>query len=228
MGETDVNHGIFVHSTHTPLLFFFFLTALLPGVQVHLSTALQTVRYEGLAVAEVLTLWIADSTKPLDFHIPAEQAEATVIRNLAKRPIPVFEPTFPKPSQEEEMQIGASPPDASIKITTGFAGCHSASTSNPAPSPRNVTTTDNDIDSDDEPEALQPYAMPGNLTTSATKPKFIRDCLDGIQQKNDFERYNICLHELPHLIRQQPGELSEVGWMMIAAYSPVIFISFPY
>lgn len=171
------------------------------GVQAHLSSALLSVREEGMAVAEVLTRWLSAEGK-LDFGLE-NSPSAAALRKVAQRAPPPPRDGALAAADSERAQSAASTATAADgaapavdsdkpRVQLGFsAGQHSKSkTTLDEHAGRTQTAgindngeSDDSDDSDDEPEALQPFEDADTLKHAKHEPRFIHDCLEVRRRK---------------------------------------------
>ena len=64
----------------------------------------------------------------------------------------------------------------------------------------------------DSDEELQPYAMDDQTNPlSRARPAYLRDCISGLGQSEDADRFEACLADVESLIREVPGDLPRLA-----------------
>ncbi|KAK7507597.1 hypothetical protein BaRGS_00001532 [Batillaria attramentaria] len=163
---------------------------LLPGVQSHLGSTVAAVRTRGMLVAQVLTRTVDPKGQQIEFEMVRTE-EVEELEKLLEVP---SDPGMPTLEQHlERVRLREAQEEKS------------ADSSEQQPPPG----TDSDLDSDDD---LVPYDMSNDKKVSKVKaPKYIRDCMEGLINTQEADKFEACLTAAESLIRSRPDGLPEIS-----------------
>lgn len=162
------------------------LRLLMPGVQCHLGMSDHNTRSLGMVVAKTVTKVIDPHGPKLEYEL--DETDEYVSSLLSDTAIPE-DPAITECTQEvERMEMVQD--DINIEMS--------------ADQPQQQS----DLDSDDD---LEPYDMSNDVkVTKVKRPKYLRDCMEGLICAGDPERVDTCLEAAEGLIRALPDGLAEV------------------
>ncbi|XP_033735198.1 telomere length regulation protein TEL2 homolog [Pecten maximus] len=164
------------------------LQLLLPGVQCHLGMSDHNTRCLGMIVAKTVTTVIDPNGPKLEYEL--DETDEYVKSLLTESLLPE-DPAITQCTQEVE-RIDMAAEDTSMNIELS------------SDQPQQQT----DLDSDDD---LEPYDMSNDVkVTKVKRPKYVRDCMEGLICADDPERVDTCLEAAEGLIRALPDGLTEV------------------
>ncbi|XP_040032625.2 telomere length regulation protein TEL2 homolog [Gasterosteus aculeatus] len=167
------------------------LQCLLGGMQSHLDSGVVRVRRMGMVVGECLSARMDLNKTKLKFEY--EQDEETL------ELLCLMSPTTDEPEAEQVNEVDTPQETSATAPSTQDASSPNKSKTDPG----------SDLDSDDE---LTPYDMSGDQETStASPPRYLRDCLETLVSSEDPSRVELSLRVAEGLVRRNIFAAREVS-----------------
>ncbi|KAL8573677.1 hypothetical protein ACOMHN_007230 [Nucella lapillus] len=159
---------------------------LLPGVQGHLGSSDVAIRSRGMLVAKILTTSLDLAEQKIEFEIPPTAETQELEKLVVLPPDPGLAPIQ---QAMENLQL----PDPLAE----------------EPCPQPSADDGEELDSDDD---LVPYDMSFDKKESKVKaPKYIRDCMEGLLNGQEVEKFEASLLAAQALVSSHPDGLSEIA-----------------
>ncbi|XP_060085134.1 telomere length regulation protein TEL2 homolog [Ylistrum balloti] len=161
---------------------------LLPGVQCHLGISDHDTRCLGMLVAKTMTQVLDPKGPQLDYELDENDENVKCL---------LLETSIPENPDVTYCTRNIEKTDIS-----------SATTSMDKETSPGQSQPPSDLDSDDD---LEPYDMSNDVkVTKVKRPKYLRDCMEGLMCGDDPDRTETCLEAAEGLIRALPDGLAEV------------------